>query len=257
MEDIHFTIITTTYNREELIMRTINSVLDQTYTNWDMIIVKDNPNLSYKNVKDYIKNKSNITFLENKKNLGNNGSKNIALDNISNKANFVVYLDDDDWLDKGALSQAKIIISENPEIGWFVSNRSLKNNKPITKNLKRKEKINYITDVLILKRFIGDATHFIDIKKWGGVRYSKYVKFTEEWFYFSQIKENFFYYNFNSTYQDSHNEENMTTFYNKNKRTKLKNTFLLWKELNKIKGIDLKIYFFYLPLRIFAILFKN
>jgi teichuronic acid biosynthesis glycosyltransferase TuaG len=168
MEDIHFTIITTTYNREELIMRTINSVLDQTYTNWDMIIVKDNPNLSYKNVKDYIKNKSNITFLENKKNLGNNGSKNIALDNISNKANFVVYLDDDDWLDKGALSQAKIIISENPEIGWFVSNRSLKNNKPITKNLKRKEKINYITDVLILKRFIGDATHFIDIKKWGG-----------------------------------------------------------------------------------------
>jgi hypothetical protein len=49
----------------------------------------------------------------------------------------------------------------------------------------------------------------------------------------------------------------MTTFYNKNKRTKLKNTFLLWKELNKIKGIDLKIYFFYLPLRIFAILFKN
>lgn len=257
MEDIHFTIITTTYSREELILRTINSVLNQTYKNWEMIIVKDNPNLEYNNVKKYIKEFKNIKFLENSKNLGNNGSKNVALDNISRHTNYVMYLDDDDWLNKDTLLVAQKTIKENPEVGWFVSNRCLSDGKILTKNLTKKNKINYVKDVLILKRFRGDATHFINIKKWKNIRYSKSVKLTEEWFYFSQIKEKFLYYNFNSTYQDLHNEKNMTNLYNKNKKEKIKNTTLLYKELYKLKEFNFRIWFLYLPLRIFAILLKK
>jgi glycosyltransferase involved in cell wall biosynthesis len=218
--------------------------------------VKDNPQLEYLEIKDFIKDFPKIKIIQNEKNLGNNGSKNKALDSISN-TDYVTFLDDDDWFDIKTLEIANENINKNLSYKWFVSNRALENGEKITLNKTKNKSVNYVLDVLILKRFFGDATHFINFKEYKNVRYSKNVKLTEEWFYFSQLKGNFFYYDFNSTYQNILNDSNMTHFYNKNKVNRLKNTYLLFKELFLLNKINLIIWFIYLPLRIAAIILKR
>lgn len=41
MSTLKFSIITPTYNREVLLQRTIQSILAQTFTNWELIIIDD------------------------------------------------------------------------------------------------------------------------------------------------------------------------------------------------------------------------
>lgn len=257
MKENKFLIITTTFNREKEIFNTINSVINQTYKNWEMIIVKDNPKLEYVELKSYIKDRNNITLLENVENLGNNGSKNRALDQTLENIDYVVILDDDDWFNENTLKIANETINRNPKYNWFVSNRALENNEKITKVKKKKNIFSYMRDVIILKRFTGDATHFISLKKYKDIRYSKKVKLTEEWFYFCQLKEPFFYYNFNSTYQNPHQASNMTTFYNKNKIIRIKNLFILFRELLSLKEYTFDIWsIIYIPIKILAIILK-
>ena len=56
-------VITPTYNCGKFIARTIDSVLAQTYTNWEMIIVDDCSNDDTKEVVEkYIKNDNRIKY---------------------------------------------------------------------------------------------------------------------------------------------------------------------------------------------------
>lgn len=257
MKNYKFGIITTTFNREEKIIRTINSILKQTYKNWEMIIIIDNPNLEYVNIKNLVKDNENTHIIRNQKNLGNNGSKNVALDNLSKETDYVTFLDDDDWFNQETLERANKIINQNPKHNWFVSNRILESGQKLTKNKTYRKIFRYLRDVMVLKRFTGDATHFINVKKFQDIRFSKKIKLTEEWFYFSQIPEKFLYYDFNSTIQDPHDKTNMTSTYNKNKISKLKNSYLLFEELFSLKNYKINFWIIlYIPLRILAILIK-
>jgi len=252
-----FSIITPEYKRPKELERTINSVLVQDYTNFELIIVNDSPDFDYSELenKEILKDER-IKYFKNEKNMGVNFSRNFALENVSKDSDYIIFLDNDDWLNKKCLSKAVENIKENPSYDWYVSNRAYSNDTPVTKNKTNKNTFNYIWDVLILKNFVGDATHVINFKKYKDLRYSKSVKLTEEWFYFSQIKEKFYYYNFNSTYQDVHTNLNLTDVYNKNKKNRIDNTFKLYRELIKLKRFNLLIWFIYLPLRIVAILLK-
>ena len=60
------TIILPNFNSEKFIDVTINSIINQTYKNWDLIIIDDNSNLKTKNVlKKYLnKDKIKIFFLK-------------------------------------------------------------------------------------------------------------------------------------------------------------------------------------------------
>ena len=61
-------IITPTYNSEEFLSETINSIINQTYTNWELLITDD---LSTDNtieiVESYVKNDSRIKLFKLKK----------------------------------------------------------------------------------------------------------------------------------------------------------------------------------------------
>ena len=88
-------IITPAYNSGKFISDTINSVLSQTYHNWEMIIVDD---CSIDNTKDIVKSfqeKDNrIRLFENETNRGSAFSRNVALQNANGK--WVAFLDSDD-----------------------------------------------------------------------------------------------------------------------------------------------------------------
>ena len=89
-------IITPTYNCAQFIGETIKSVINQTYTNWEMIIVDDASNDNTEEVVKSIKDER-IKYIRLKENSGAATARNIAMENASGK--FMAFLDSDDiWI---------------------------------------------------------------------------------------------------------------------------------------------------------------
>lgn len=252
-----FSIITPTYRRPKELIRSLESVLNNEYSDWEMNIVNDSPNFDYSKFEEFLeinKDKINnrIKYFINEENMGVNFSRNFALKNISDDSDYLCFLDDDDYLNTKTFTKIneKLNSLESPE--WLVANRfDTRKNKAITENNTKKEIINYFWDYLIMKKFNGDATHFISTK-YKNKKFSK-VKNAEEWFFFIQLSEEFYYYNFDATFSTGYEELGMTNTYNK--KEKFKNTKILIKESiqEKIFNLKLALYFF---LRIFAIILK-
>lgn len=254
-----FSIIIPTYKRPKELVRAVESLLKNNYENWEMIIVNDSPEYDYSIFLDFIKNNieeldNKIKFYTNKKNMGVNYSRNFALKNMANDSDYFCFLDDDDYFKEDTLSEInKKLSSYSEKVDWLVANRfDIKKNKSITINNTNKEKINYLWDYLIMKKFTGDATHFINTK-YKNKKFSK-VKNAEEWIFFVQLSKEFYYYDFNATLSCGYEEFGITKNY-KDKLEKIKNTFILIKESIKYKifNLDLVLYF---VLRIFAIILK-
>lgn len=88
-------VILPTYNRAHLVRRAIKSVLDQTFRDFELIIVNDN---SSDNTDDVIKkiNDTRIKIIQNSINLGPAGSRNIGIRNA--QGTFISFIDsDDEW----------------------------------------------------------------------------------------------------------------------------------------------------------------
>lgn len=93
-------IITPAYNAAKFIGQTIDSVLAQTYTNWEMLIVDDG---SIDNTKEivsvYIEKDNRIKLFSHpgNKNMGVSAARNLAIEN--SKGDYIALLDSDDlWL---------------------------------------------------------------------------------------------------------------------------------------------------------------
>ena len=88
-------VIMPTYNRENIIMRAINSVLNQTYHNFELIIVDDCSNDDTIRLLNSIED-DRIKIFKNNKNRGSSYSRNIGLKNA--KGDIIMYLDsDNEW----------------------------------------------------------------------------------------------------------------------------------------------------------------
>lgn len=101
------TVVIPVYNRESYVSIAIESVLNQTYHAWKLIIVDDaSTDNTKKAIAKYTKNKK-ITYLCLPENKGVGHALNLALGHI--KTPYFVILDSDDWLEKDAL---EILIHE-------------------------------------------------------------------------------------------------------------------------------------------------
>lgn len=91
-------IIMPNYNCEKFIVETINSVLAQTYPNWELLIVDDcSTDKSVEIIKNYCDNDARIKLFINEKNSGAAASRNLALREAKGK--WIAFLDSDDlWL---------------------------------------------------------------------------------------------------------------------------------------------------------------
>ena len=98
MTDIKVTVIMPTYNRYDLIADSIKSVLKQTHSNLELIIVDDNPagseaRIKTKAVVDEIGD-TRIQYVENEKNCGPSLSRNNGIAHAVGE--YITFLDDDD-----------------------------------------------------------------------------------------------------------------------------------------------------------------
>lgn len=109
-------IIMPSYNTAQYIEKTIKSVLDQTYTNWELIIVDDcSTDNTDEVVKNYLTDKR-IKYLKNEQNSGAAVSRNRALREA--KGQWIAFLDSDDlWMPEKLEKQ----ICFMKEKGYFFS----------------------------------------------------------------------------------------------------------------------------------------
>ena len=104
-------IIMPSYNTARFISKTIESVLEQTYKNWELLIVDD---CSTDNTDEIVSkyDDDRIIYLKNKKNSGAAVSRNKALKNAKGK--WIAFLDSDDlWLPEKLERQLKFMVQNN------------------------------------------------------------------------------------------------------------------------------------------------
>lgn len=120
-------VIITTYNRKiKYIKRAVDSVLRQTYSNIEIIIVDDNVDINYRvEVQHYCRNKG-IKYIMTSGKKGANYGRNLGA--INSKGDYLAFLDDDDrWLPNKIELQLKCF--NNPKIGMVYSNGYVINKK--------------------------------------------------------------------------------------------------------------------------------
>ena len=98
------------YKNKEFIGETLNSIINQSYKNFEIIIVYDDEDkFDLKYLKDLVNNKTNIKILINDKNCGAGVSRNYAIEN--SKGEFVAFIDSDDyWHEDKLLKQINFMI---------------------------------------------------------------------------------------------------------------------------------------------------
>lgn len=87
-------ILTPTYNRPDWLRLTLRSLIAQTYSNWECLLIND-AGVSVQNVVDEFKD-SRIKYYENSINLDLAGTRNVATEKSS--GDWIITLDDDDGL---------------------------------------------------------------------------------------------------------------------------------------------------------------
>lgn len=88
------------YNGKSFLSNCIESILNQTYKNFELIIVDDcSTDTSIETIQKYEKNDDRITLIQNKRKRYNGGSRNVGIDYALNNLDFdyFAFLDSDDW----------------------------------------------------------------------------------------------------------------------------------------------------------------
>lgn len=102
--DIKISIIVPAYNVEKYIHTCLNSVLNQSFTEFEIICIDDCSSDSTSQILSYFANKDNrIKLIKNMTNFGPGYSRNRAI-NIA-KGEYIQFLDSDDWLDENSLAE--------------------------------------------------------------------------------------------------------------------------------------------------------
>lgn len=123
-------IILPTYNRAELLEIAIKSVIEQTYKNWELIIVDNNSTDKTDEIIDKYKNdKIHVLKIDNNGSIAKSRNKGI----LYARGKFIAFLDSDDSWHKDKLSICTDYLIKNPNFGvchsetWKYTNATRKN----------------------------------------------------------------------------------------------------------------------------------
>ena len=121
-------IIIPNYNYEHTIEKCLNSILNQTYKNYEIIFIDDvSTDKSVEIAKKLLKKPHKVIKLKQKR--LNGGARNEAYLYLSDDVDYVYYIDSDDWLyDETALEKINRKLQKKPDV-LFVGMASYKNGK--------------------------------------------------------------------------------------------------------------------------------
>ena len=200
MDKEKVSIIVPMYNAEKFIGKTIESVLSQTYENWEMLIMNDvSTDNSLAVVNEYAKKDDRIMVVNTEKNMGVVKGRNHLIDLANGK--YIAFLDADDyWHSQKLEKQIQFMKEKNAGISCTEYTRVKENGEKINEVVIKPE-ISY-TDML-KNNYLGCLTVMYDVEK-VGKRYFKELEKNEDYVLWLEIvkdvktifglKENLAYY---------------------------------------------------------------
>ena len=164
--DVLVSIVTPMYKGAAFVGETIESVLQQTYSNWEMIIVDDCSPDDGAGIREVRKYKDpRIVLIESKVNLGSSGARNRALKEA--KGEVIAFLDSDDlWCPTFLQQQLSFMKEKNASIVFSSYRRIDENTKEeILRPFIVPQTVNYKS--LLKTCPIFPSTALYDVKKCG------------------------------------------------------------------------------------------
>lgn len=161
-------VITPAYNAERFIEDAINSVLRQTYTHWEMIIVDDcSTDRTREIIKLYLRKDTRIKLIELKNNSGPAVARNVAFEHA--RGRYLAFLDaDDQWMPEKLEKQLNFM--QDRQIAFsFTKYIKIKENNTETHSVVHIP--DYVTYKQLLKHnVIGCLTVMLDTEMIGEVK---------------------------------------------------------------------------------------
>ncbi|MEG9326625.1 Glycosyltransferase involved in cell wall bisynthesis [Salinimicrobium catena] len=124
-------VIIPTYNRHHIILDAIKSVENQTYKNWELIVVDD---CSTDQTQELLEGRKGLKFIKLPENKGNAGARNEGVKNASGK--YIVFLDSDDQMEVNCLELFSELLKNKPETKFAFGGYYILNKETGTKNKK-------------------------------------------------------------------------------------------------------------------------
>lgn len=175
------------FNKSEYIEESINSVINQTFIDWNLILVDDYSTDQSRRIIEKFKNneKINVIFLQ--KNKGVSFSRNLAIRH--SKAKYISFLDSDDIWDLNKLeNQISFMEKNNYNFTYtsYVPFTSFNKIKDYKKTVVPKKK--YSFKDIILDTSIGTSTMIIKKSSIGNTKFPKIKSFEDYPFKYKILK---------------------------------------------------------------------
>ena len=172
-------IILPNYNSSQFIIKTINSILKQTYKNWKLIIVDDFSDKKTKKIlKEISKNKNIKVFFLNK-NHGAGFCRNFAIK--KSKSPYLAFIDSDDTWKKDKLKKQINFMKKNNFSFSYTDYKTFGNKK---RKVDNPSKLNYFD--FLRNTSIATSTMMIKRDLIGNIKFTN-TKICEDYFFKCQI----------------------------------------------------------------------
>ena len=164
-------IILPNYNSSKTIIVTINSILQQTYKNWEIVIIDDCSDKKTKNILSKYKKIKKIKISYLTKNKGAAYCRNLAIKR--SKSDYIAFIDSDDLWEKNKLKLQINFMQKNNFLFTYTHFRTFKTNSSIKNTVQVPSKFNFnsfvkntsiATSTMIVKRSTASKTKFSNTK---------------------------------------------------------------------------------------------
>lgn len=144
------------FNSEAYISDTINSVISQTYTNWELLLIDDcSTDKTLQIVNKYVSLYPNIKLLKSNTNLGAAISRNKGIE--AAKGKYIAFLDADDlWKPTKLQVQTAFMETQNCDVSFSSYEQMDELGKPLNKLIKALPKLTY--QKYLKSNYIGNLT---------------------------------------------------------------------------------------------------
>ena len=221
-------IILPNYNSSKFVIKTIRSILKQTYKNWKLIIVDDFSDTKTKNILKKILKKKNIKVFFLNKNHGAGFCRNLALKKSNSP--YVAFIDSDDIWQKDKLKKQISFMKKNNFSFSYTDYKTFGEKK---RRVNNPSKLNYFD--FLRNTSIATSTMMIKRNIIGNIRFTN-TKICEDFFFKCKLLKKVGYAFCLSQYLTSYRIRK-----NSLQSNNFKNFYWIWKinkNYNKLNFID-------------------
>lgn len=178
------TVIMPVYNAELYLEESIESILNQTFSDFTLILINDNSSDDSQAIIDHFTEVDpRVQCIKNNNNLGPAKSRNIAIDSV--KTEFIAFMDADDKAIPTRFEKQLNFLKSNPEVGVCGSWSTFfgEKNNVLSHNVNHDEiKVGFLSHCAIL-----NPTVLLRRASLGNLRFPEYMIVAEDYSLYSQL----------------------------------------------------------------------